>query len=387
MFAQFFKMPTYSNVSDLWSEFMSDRLFATNKIVRYEYTKRFTKVGHFEMSIPFDKTFISALELNGTIYYDNDWLWIQSIQYDGKTIMLSGTDMKGLLETRVSLYADQHIDGGQGYDIATGTTKACIKHYLDGNAVSPSNIKRILPIYANANGAVISGTDGLSEDSYMARLEVLSDIIGNLCENAGIGYDVAGRLSSWCFQVSTIEGTNRSHDQTNVTPIVFAVSHRNVRSLTCEHGVSDLYNEVYAVDNNEIVKMVNRNQELDEHGDPKQVARMLRRECTVTVGTSSIGDDADYFDKYVLREVADNVASHSFTIEPTVSGYGTEYALGDYVTILDDYTGNLYKRQITEVTKTYSAGQQTLSLVFGTPKQKPLQKLVNSFISGTARRR
>ena len=221
----------------------------------------------------------------------------------------------------------------------------------------------------------------------MARLEVLSDIIGNLCENAGIGYDVAGRPSSWCFQVSTIEGTNRSHDQTNVTPIVFAVSHRNVRSLTCEHGVSDLYNEVYAVDSNEIVKMVNRNQELDEHGDPKQVARMLRRECTVTVGTSSTGDDADYFDKYVLREVADNVASHSFTIEPTVSGYGTEYALGDYVTILDDYTGNLYKRQITEVTKTYSAGQQTLSLVFGTPKQKPLQKLVNSFISGTARRR
>lgn len=387
MFAQFFKMPTYSNVSDLWSEFMSDRLFATDKIVRYEYTKRFTKVGHFEMSIPFDKTFISALELNGTIFYDNDWLWIQSIQYDGKTITLSGTDMKGLLETRVSLYADQHIDGGQGYDIATGTTKACIKHYLDGNAVSPSNIKRILPIYANANGAVISGTDGLSEDSYMARLEVLSDIIAKLCENAGIGYDVAGRPSSWCFQVSTIEGTNRSHDQTGVTPIVFAVSHRNVRSFVCEHGVSDLYNEVYAVDSNEIVKMVNRNQELDEHGDPKQVARVLRRECTVTVGTSSTGDDADYFDKYVLREVADNVESHSFMIEPTVSGYGTDYTLGDYVTILDDYTGNLYKRQITEVTKSYSQGQKSIALTFGTPKQKPLQKLVNSFISGTARRR
>lgn len=385
MFAQFFKMPTYSNASDLWSEFMSDRLFATDKIVRYEYTKRFTKVGHFEMSIPFDKTFISALELNGmngTIYYDNDWLWIQSIQYDGKTITLAGTDMKGLLETRVSLYADQHIDGGQGYDIATGTTKACIKHYLDGNAVSPSNVKRILPIIST-----VSGTDGLSEDSYMARLEVLSDIIGNLCENAGIGYDVAGRPSSWCFQVSTIEGTNRSHDQTDVTPIVFAVSHRNVRSFVCEHGVSDLYNEVYAVDSNEIVKMVNRNQELDEHGDPKQVARMLRRECTVTVGTSSTGDDADYFDKYVLREVADNVESHSFTIEPTVSGYGTDYTLGDYVTILDDFTGILYKRQITEVTKTYSAGQQTLSLVFGTPKQKPLQKLANSFVNGTARRR
>ena len=79
--------------------------------------------------------------------------------------------------------------------------------------------------------------------------------------------------------------------------------------------------------------------------------------------------------------------SHSFTIEPTVSGYGTDYTLGDYVTILDDYTGNLYKRQITEVTKSYSQGQKSIALTFGTPKQKPLQKLVNSFISGTARRR
>lgn len=379
MFAKFFKMPTYSNTNNQWYGFDHDRLFVTDKIVRYEYTKRFTKVGRFEMVLPFDKVFISVLELNGTIYYDGDWLWIQSIQYDGKTITLSGMDMKGLLETRVSLYADQHIEGGQGYDIATGTTKACIKHYLDGNAVSPSNVKRILPIYADANGAVIAGTDGLSSDSYMARLEVLSDIIAKLCENAGIGYDVAGRLSGWGFQVSTMEGANRSHDQDTAPRVIFSVKHRNVRSLTCEHGVSDLYNEVYAVDGNEIVKMVNR--------DTNQAARVLRRECTVTVGTSSTGDDADYFDKYVLREVADNVESHSFTVEPTVSGYGTDYTLGDYVTILDDYTGNLYKRQITEVTKTYSAGQQSLSLVFGTPKQKPLQKLVNSFISGTARRR
>ena len=379
MFAKFFKMPTYSNTNNQWYGFDHDRLFVTDKIIRYEYTKRFTKVGRFEMVLPFDKVFISVLELNGTIYYDGDWLWIQSIQYDGKTITLSGMDMKGLLETRVSLYADQHIEGGQGYDIATGTTKACIKHYLDGNAVSPSNVKRILPIYADANGAVIAGTDGLSSDSYMARLEVLSDIIAKLCENAGIGYDVSGRLSGWGFQVSTMEGANRSHDQDTVPRVIFSVKHRNVRSLVCEHGVSDLYNSVYAVDSNEIVKMVNR--------DSTQAARVLRRECTVTVGTSSTGDDADYFDKYVLREVADNVESHSFTIEPTVSGYGTDYTLGDYVTILDDFTGNLYKRQITEVTKAYSAGQQSLSLVFGTPKQKPLQKLVNSFISGTARRR
>lgn len=67
MFAKFFKMPTYSNTNNQWYGFDHDRLFVTDKIIRYEYTKRFTKVGRFEMVLPFDKVFISVLELNGKI--------------------------------------------------------------------------------------------------------------------------------------------------------------------------------------------------------------------------------------------------------------------------------------------------------------------------------
>lgn len=375
MFAKFFKMPTFSNAYSRWSYFNDDRIFVSDRIARYEYTKRFTKIGQFTLVLPFDADLLDLMELNGTILYDGDWLWVQSIQYDGKTITLSGTDMKGLLSARVSLYDDQNIPGGQGYDIATGTTKACIQHYLDGNAVSPSNVKRILPI-----SATVTGVNGLTSDSYMARLEYLSDIVENLCENAGIGYDVHGVLASGGFEVELINGTDRSHEQSDRPRVVFAVSRRNVLSLSCEHGVTDLYNEIYAVDSNEKAVLVHRN--------TAQAARVLRRECTVTVGASSTGDDADYFDKYVLREVADNVETNSFTTSAAVSSdYGTEYNIGDYVTVMDDFTGNLYKRQITEVTKSYSQGQKSIVLTFGTPKQKPLQRIVNSFISGTARRR
>ena len=63
------------------------------------------------------------------------------------------------------------------------------------------------------------------------------------------------------------------------------------------------------------------------------------------------------------------------------------YELGDVVAVQDIFTKNIEDVQITEVSKSYRQGQQRLSLTFGKPKQNPLQKIVNDFLSGTARRR
>lgn len=214
----------------------------------------------------------------------------------------------------------------------------------------------------------------------MARLEYISDIVNKMCENAGIGYDVRGNLNSRCFDVTTIQGVDRGTAQ-NVRPrVIFSVRHGNVTSQSFEHGVDDLYNEIYAEDVNGIVIPVSRGNE------PVGISR---RECTLNAGISSTDPATEgYFNSYVLNEVSDNIESHSYNIEPSVSsGYGTKYDIGDIVAIQDDYTKNLTNMQITEVTKSYSHGRQSLSLTFGTPKQKPFQKIVNNFLNGTARRR
>ena len=88
MFAKFFKAPTYSGGT--WSTFLDDRLFVTDSIESYEYTKLFTKTGSFTMTLPFSENILKKLVLNGTIFFDNDWLWVQSIQYDGRKITISG---------------------------------------------------------------------------------------------------------------------------------------------------------------------------------------------------------------------------------------------------------------------------------------------------------
>lgn len=375
MFAKFFKAAELRSSESDWSSFTEDFLLATDRILSYDYTKRFTKVGSFTMVLPFDKTVLRRLKLNGTIYYDKDWLWIQSIEYNGETITLSGTDCKGFLDTRISLYntGQQQAQGTQGYDAVAGTTAECLEHYLLNNCIKQyCSSGRELPLISQ-----ISGTSGLSNDNYMSSLELLSEIFANMCENAEIGYDIKGVLRDKCFQVQLLSGIDRSHIQAERPRVIFSSRHRNIRSQNYVHGVEDLFNAIYATDSNNYTSLVFR--------DGEGVSQLNRRECNVSVG---IANTDSYFEKYALRETADNLETHSFTVEAAVSsGYDEKYELGDYVSLLDDFTNNLQRVQITEATKSYASGQQSLSLVFGTPKQKPLQKIVNSFISGTAKRR
>lgn len=376
MLAKFFKAATYS---DGWSSFQDDLILVTDRITALEYTERFTKVGEFSLTLPFSadvfKIFMREGIINGTVYVDSRWFWIQSIAYDYKTITLTGKDCKGMLSTRVTEYGTAQSAAEQGYDIAEGTTKECIEHYVSYNAMSPTNAARRLPIVE------VNGVDGLSNDSYMTHLEVLSDVVELLCTDADIGYTVRGRFRnerSSGFVLTTLKGVDRSHEQSDRPRVIFSVSHGNVLSMSCEHGVDDLVTTVYATDTNGITREVHR------EGD---AAGLLHRESSISVGLSSTTETEDYHSKYVLSEVADNVETHSYSITVRAADYGAAYSLGDYVSVLDDYTKNMEKKQITEVSRSYAAGQMSVGITLGAPKQKPFQRLNNDLISGTARRR
>ena len=113
MIAKLFDTPVLENgaFQTLASKHKGD----TNRLAEYTYTKRWTKPGDFELTLPFDTELLSMLTLNGFICFDdgteNDWLWIQNLTYDGKSITLSGKDCKGLLETRIALYGATQTAG------------------------------------------------------------------------------------------------------------------------------------------------------------------------------------------------------------------------------------------------------------------------------------
>ena len=358
MFAKFFKSPS------LVSCFSDDFTLATDKIISYEYTKRFSKSGDFSLVMPFKKDFLKALFLNGIIYFDGDWLWIQNISYDGQQISVTGKDSKAFLETRIVLPDDT---GFEGYSSVEGTTSQCIENYLVKNCISPTDSNRKLPLIFKG-GAV-----GLTNDHYMTRFEYLSDVITNLCDNADIGFDIRGRLASKGFEFITLGGTDRSFAQSQNPRVILSAKWRNVLSQTFEHGVDNLLNAVYGTDSQNYSRLI-----------PTSANGISRRECNISV---SVPTTDSWFEKYALNEVKDNFETHSFEISVPFGNYGQDYILGDTVTVKDDFTGDLYNRKITEVTKSYSNGQRSVSLVLGQQKQKPFQKIVNNLINKTQQRK
>lgn len=358
MFAKIFKPPTST------STFTDDFLFATDRISSYEYTKRWTKSGNFTLAFPFDKEILQALKLNGTIYFDGDWLFIQSISYSGQQITVTGKDCKAFLESRIALPDNT---GYTGYTSVSGTTAYCIEQYLNQNCINPTDINRKLPLVFEG------GATGLLSDSYMARFEYISDIITAMCENAGIGYDIRGNIAGSGFKFYTLKGVDRSFNQDLNARVIFSSHWRNIVSQSFERGVDNLLNAVYATDVDEVSQLV-----------ATTASGISRRECNVNVGISHTDS---WFEKYALKEIKDNVATESFDIAVPYSGYGTDYSLGDIVTVKDDFAGGFYNRAVTEVTKSFSSGQRSISLVLGIPKQKPVQKLVNNLINKTQQRK
>ena len=392
MVARFFSAPNGGLMQN-------DLLFVTDEIISYDYTKRWSSVGDFTMVLPFRDEFLSSLTINGTIEYDDDWLFVQGISHNGDTITLTGKDCKGLLDLRITEYGGTSVAGAEGYDVVSGTTAQCVKHYLDANAViSDADIEAYIQAHMptateeekNATRAAMrarrlpvswnsESVSGLVSDSYMARLEYLSEVINKLCDGANLGYDVRAQGYLHYYKFTLLQGTNRSFSQSSNPRIIFTPGWGNVRSMTFDHSVNELYNMVYAVDVNDSTSPIPR-------GDVP--SGVMRRECTVSVSVSSTDPSTrDYFAKYALEQVESNTETHSYTIEPSVSGYGTDYTLGDIVTVLEPGTGNKYNATITEVTKTYAQGRQDITIVLGSQKKKPLQKIVNDLISGTARRR
>lgn len=358
MFAKIFKAPT------LTSTFSDDFLLATDRIVSYEYTKRWTKTGDFTLVFPFDKEILNALNLNGIIYIDGDWLFIQGISYSGQQITVTGKDCKAFLETRIAL---PNNTGYTGYSSISGTTAHCIEYYLNLNCINPVDVSRKLPLI------FAGGTAGLSSDSYMARFEYISDIITAMCENAEIGFDVRGNIAGSGFKFYLLKGVDRSFNQDVNARVIFSSSWRNVVSQSFEHGCDNLLNAVYATDVDEVSQLV-----------ATTASGISRRECNVNVGISHTDD---WFEKYALKEIKDNVATESFDIAVPFSNYGMDYSLGDVVTVKDDFAGGFYNRAVTEVTKSYASGQRSISLTLGIPKQKPVQQIVNNLINKTQRKK
>lgn len=353
-----------------WSELIY--IQAVN-VISFSFNPKFVGYGSFTLVLPYNVRHLRTLTINDIIEaYDDvsgsEWFIIQSISFDTKTITVSGYDLNYLLTLRVSLFsADSAVSG---YDPVSGTTAYCIEHYINRNIISPADSERTIPMVFDADSVI-----GKSSDSYLARLEALSQIVDELCTDANIGYRISGgyRLSgstAAAFRMKLSAPVDKSRDQSARSPVVLGASRRNVQSIEFYHDVSNYLNAVYATGAG-VTQTVYRSEVVPEGVE--------RRECAVDVSAERVAD----IEKYALYAVRDNIRTDGYNIEPSGSKYGVEYSVGDIVTVRDDALRVFYNALITQAEITIDADGTHIRTVLGQPEPKLLNKIANNIINGT----
>lgn len=353
MMATFYAMP--SAVPEPWNEL---NIRMSNQVISYDYTAQNTKTGSFSLVLPYSAALLADMKLNGIIFIDGDWLMIENIKYNYRTITASGRDCKAFLSLRLTEIPQ--VQTVEGYDAFSGKTAACIKHYLDGNLISPENAARRLPVTW-----IGSKSTGIT-DHYLARLTPLSDIADTLCSNAGLGWRLSGGGQPG-FVFTLKEPVDRSYGQTQRPRIIFSVSWGNVTGLEFEHDISNQLNEVYA-DHGGYISTY-----FTTFAEPSGIQR---RECSTDVSADVPADEVGL---YAIESVRENTVSQSYELTvPANCGYGDRFELGDIVSVYDIATGNFFNDVLQSVTKSFQSGRMSYRFVLGKQKPRLLNRIVNS---------
>ena len=358
-------------------DYLISKTVATfSEVEKYDYRKYWADIGQFTLVVPKTANGIGAVRKDMLILVDeggesvNDCLIVNDIQEDDFRITLSGTDLKGMLSYRVTMFPQKEIDAGTyGYDVRQGSTGAIIAGFIDYNCINASDPRRNIP------GLSIGNTyGGLMSDTYMSRLQPLNEVVTAMCKNADIGWDIIFSPSYIAgYQFNIIDG----NDKTNTTGMhkcVFADFLNNAESITTEDKSGERRNVIWTVNGSDTDKAVVTS--IYKSKDSDMTSGFNRRETVLTANC-----DIDLTESYVDTKTADMIDKFQidFTlVDPTM--YGKRFSIGDKVTVIKN--GVSYDRRVIEVGKSYSSGKRTISVKLGDiPAKKFFGKTSDSLSS------
>ena len=353
------------------ASYQSQKIGDIANVISYNYKKSRTQVGTFTMTIKKGTLFADQIEPNTFIYYDKDWLIVNDVTLDDEVYTITGTDGKGLLSQRITLYDVAQDTGTMGYDVIQGSTESCLKHYIANNIVNPLDANRVIPAFTLGENL----NRGIANDSYMSRLEPLHELCEKLCKNANIGYDVKVDLLNNKQIFDVIDVTDRSASQRDRNQIIFEKGRNNVLSMEREVGNSNEKNVFYAVKSggnleaDATVIAVTRGE--------AQAAGIYRREMQLNVSCDSVADIA----LYARQQMTPYQKTDSFKISAAdVENFDNLFFIGDKVTIRDKSLNVTADVIIEGATKEIENGKKSITLEFGEGKPKIINQLNQKII-------
>lgn len=348
------------------------RIATTYKAENINYSETLFDKGEFSFDIPLDAKYTELIS-EDVIVYINDEFWgvvlytEKTANDSGAMLSASGIDLKTYTLKKRRVIPSDYIttDGSAGYDTASGSTEAVIKHFWANNITSPANAARQLSnvvIAANQNR-------GISDDKYMARGNPLDELTQELCKAASLGYKAV--ISDGNVMLDVYDGVDRTASQSENPRAIFEISRKNVVTLNHTVDKRNYKNTFYTVQSG--AEFEDEALTMTYYRDNAEASGWARDETWIEVSadTPEVGQEYAELKYQAVKAMADYIKQESFSCEITPNGrYKELWNVGDTVTVRWLEQGITLDTQVTAVATSANGDELKRIAKFGNSKPK-----------------
>ena len=282
----------------------------------------------------------------------------------GYPMTITGKQLKGILDGRLTvpdIIAETLTYGYDRFPLPEHPTIAAetvFKYYVNKHAVNPEDPNRIIPHLTIAPD--LSRGDSIR---WSSRFEPLSTVFQSMGESTGVGYEISVDIKNCQFVFDIVPGAD--HASSSTDPVIFSTDLGNIETTKYSIDTSPEYTVGYAGGAGDGEKRLIQAIYI---GDTP--SGFDRRETWLDCGSIDTVEDLNYEATYKMQSL---VRTETLAGDIARSGpftYGTDFDLGDIVTVQSRKLGLEKDIRITEILESYEKGKKALSITFGKRKKK-----------------
>jgi hypothetical protein len=346
-----------------------------------QFTRRYSKLGEFELHINLNKNLTETLQEDNLIYVGPSKVGVirhrELSKENTENLLIKGYTLKGLLSRRITV-----PPAGQGYDKIKANAESVLKNYVRKNAVEPADPNRIIP-----NLLISEDIDRGAIVDWQSRYKNLAEELESISNATSVGWDIILDLENHRFVFEVYEPRNLTATQPILPPVIFSVDFDNIKNQTLTDSSLGYKNYGYIggqgeAEERRIIEVgsssgLNR---IEEFIDARDVAETKIEETEegsreVPIPESEVISQLTNRGNQKLLEMQkiQSFESEILTYGPFV--YEQDWDLGDIVTVQDKKWGITLDTPIPEVKEIYEASGFRLEATFGNTVPTLIEKI------------
>lgn len=329
-----------------------------------EITRRFYKIGEFELKIKANRLHTDKLVKNNLLLIDKNFNKVGIILHrefsdkDNDLLIIKGCLLDGLLGRRLII-----PDIDDSYMSFKGSQEHIIKSFVDRNCVNTNNkIRKINRLMISEN------KDRGKNDLWRSSYELLSDKLSEIGEYSGLGWNISLDIKNKEFIFDILESRDLTSDQNVLPPVIFRSNFNNIITRQYTESIINSKNVIYAgtkEDSSRLVLSI---------GDASDFERI---ETFIDCNSEDI-NEITKAGEVALKDFEELKTFEIDVIHNNTFIYEKDYDLGDVVTIQDRKLKITMNSKIVEVKETHTPKTFAVKLTFGKSIPNLLTKLIKA---------